>query len=220
MGKIATSDASVRTSCVTFASFYVVRTITDHFYSDYATNELLDRYSDRDIDDQEDFDEMSAAQRRAAEASMARRDRLERGGRRGARAAARSRMPEFLQSDDIEDDGLDGGLLSGMKRRTRRQYDERRDIDDLDGVEDVSGLDVAQPQVLNVFAQELPLEQLSDIKAKSIAEWIANERVRRSIVRHFRQFLMTYVDEHCASVYGQRIRHLGESEPTSPLGTY
>lgn len=56
------------------------------------------------------------------------------------------------------------------------------------------------------------MEQLSDIKAKSIAEWIANERVRRSIVRHFRQFLMTYVDEHGASVYGQRIRHLGESE--------
>ncbi len=67
---------------------------------------------------------------------------------------------------------------------------------------------VKRPCVL----QELPLEQLSDIKAKSIAEWIANERVRRSIVRHFRQFLMTYVDEHGASVYGQRIRQLGESE--------
>jgi DNA replication licensing factor MCM2 len=60
--------------------------------------------------------------------------------------------------------------------------------------------------------QEIPLEQLSDIKAKSIVEWIANDRVRRSIIRHFRQFLMTYVDEHGASVYGQRIRNLGESE--------
>ena len=106
-------------------------------FSDYATNELLDRYSDRDIDDEQEFESMTGAQRRAAEASMARRDRLERGGRRGARAAARSRMPEFLQSDDIEDD-LDGGLLSGMKRRTRKQYDERKDLDDLDGVEDVS----------------------------------------------------------------------------------
>lgn len=81
---------------------------------------------------------MSAAQRRAAEANMARRDRLERGGRRGARAAARSRMPDFLQSDDMEDDDVDGGLLAGMKRRTRRQYDERKDLDDLEGVEDVS----------------------------------------------------------------------------------
>ncbi|KAI0745092.1 MCM-domain-containing protein [Earliella scabrosa] len=170
----------------------------EDFQDDYATNELLDRYSDRDIDDGNEFEELTAGQRRAAEASMARRDRLERGGRRGGRAAVRSRMPEFLQSDDMDDDGLDGGLLSGMKRRTRRQYDERKDLDDMQGVDD-----------------ELPLEQLSDIKAKSIAEWIANERVRRSIVRHFRQFLVTYVDEHGASVYGQRIRQLGESNSES-----
>jgi hypothetical protein len=33
---------------------------------------------------------------------------------------------------------MDGGLgVSRMKRRTRRQYDERRDLDDLDGVDDV-----------------------------------------------------------------------------------
>ena len=61
------------------------------------------------------------------------------------------------------------------------------------------------------------MEQLSDIKAKSIVEWIANDRVRRSIVKHFRQFLMTYVDDHGASVYGQRIRSLGESTFFSAL---
>ena len=49
-------------------------------------------------------------------------------------------------------------------------------------------------------------------QAKSSVEWIANDRVRRSIIRHFRQFLMTYVDEHGASVYSQRVRNLGESE--------
>ncbi|EKM53999.1 uncharacterized protein PHACADRAFT_97745 [Phanerochaete carnosa HHB-10118-sp] len=130
---------------------------------------------------------------------MARRDRLERRGGRGARASRRARYPGFLESDDMEDEDTgEGGLLSQMKRRTRRQYDERRDMDDLEGVED-----------------EIPLEQLSDIKAKSIAEWIANERVRRSIVRHFRQFLMTYVDDNGASVYGQRIRNLGENNSES-----
>ena len=82
---------------------------------------------------------MSAAARRAAEAKMARRDRLERGGRRGQRAARRSHMPNFLESDDIEDEeDMHGGLLSGMKRRARRQYDERKDLDDMEGVEDVS----------------------------------------------------------------------------------
>jgi DNA replication licensing factor MCM2 len=112
-----------------------------HSRSDYATNELLDRYSDADINDEEQFGEMSVGQRRAAEQQMARRDRRERAGRRGGRAAARSRMPQFLESDDAEDEGdIDGGLLSGMKRRTRRQYDERRDIDDMDGIEDVRSL--------------------------------------------------------------------------------
>ncbi|KAI6121457.1 MCM-domain-containing protein [Pisolithus sp. B1] len=167
---------------------------------DYAPNELLDRYSDRAIDDEGEYDAMSTAARRAAEAQMDRRDRLERSGVRGARAAARSRAPRFLQSDDIDDeDILDGGLgVARMKRRTRRQYDERRDLDDMDGMDD-----------------EIPLEQLSDIKAKSIAEWIANDRVRRSIVKHFRQFLMTYVDDNGNSVYGQRIRSLGETNAES-----
>lgn len=165
---------------------------------DYATNDVLDRYSDSGLNDEEDFEGLSLAARRAAEAKMAQRDRREQAGRRGGRAARRSRMPAFLESDDMDEDDDGRGLLAGTKRRVRRQYDERKDLDDLDGVED-----------------ELPLEQLSDIKAKSIVEWIANERVRRSIIRHFRQFLMTYVDEHGASVYGQRIRNLGENNSES-----
>ncbi|KAF9012404.1 MCM2/3/5 family-domain-containing protein [Cyathus striatus] len=154
---------------------------------DYAPNELLDQYSDAGIDDNDELDELSAAARREAERQMARRDRLERVGGRGARAARRSRAPAFLGSDDMDaDDDMDDDMgLSRMRRRTRRQYDERRDIDDLDGIED-----------------EIPLEQLSDIKAKSIVEWIANDRVRRSIVQG-------------ASVYGQRIRNLGENNAES-----
>ena len=113
-------------------------------YSDYAVNQALDRYSDADINDEEDFGEMTAAQRRAAEAAMKRRDRQERRGGRGARASRRARYPGFLESDDMEDEDMeDGGLLSQMKRRTRRQYDERRDLDDLEGVEDVRTADSA-----------------------------------------------------------------------------
>lgn len=60
------------------------------------------------------------------------------------------------------------------------------------------------------------MEQLGDIKAKSIVEWIVTERVRRSIVRHFRNFLVSYVDEHGNSIYGERVRNLGESEQRHP----
>jgi DNA replication licensing factor MCM2 len=77
-------------------------------------------------------------------------------------------------------------------------------------------LTLAAPHYGLYLEKEVPLEQLSDIKAKSIVEWIANDRVRRSIIKHFRQFLMTYVDDHGASVYGQRIRNLGESTSFTP----
>ena len=96
----------------------------------------MDRYSDAGIDDEGDIQELSAAGRRAAEAQMARRDRLESTGR-GRRAARRSRAPAFLDSDDGVEEDLDDVELARMKRRTRRQYDERRDLDDMDGVEDV-----------------------------------------------------------------------------------
>ncbi|KAG1862569.1 MCM-domain-containing protein [Suillus subalutaceus] len=125
--------------------------------------------------------------RRAAEARMNRRDRLERAGKQGMRAANRSRAPQFLEDDDMDDEDTLGDDL-GVARMKH----------DVDGMDD-----------------EIPLEQLSDIKAKSIVEWIANDRVRRSIVKHFRQFLMTYVDENGASVYGQRIRNLGETNAES-----
>jgi DNA replication licensing factor MCM2 len=59
--------------------------------------------------------------------------------------------------------------------------------------------------------QDVPLEHLGDIKADSIAAWIATDSVHKAIEKHFLNFLMTYVDEHGTSVYGQRIRNLGES---------
>lgn len=136
MGLTLPSMAACCTSLLCLNTVIICEIILTRIISDYATNELLDRYSDRDIDDDEDVEEMTAAQRRAADATMARRDRLERGGR-GRRATTRATMPDFLQSDDADDDA-DGGLLSGMKKRTRRQYDERRDADDMEGVEDVS----------------------------------------------------------------------------------
>lgn len=71
---------------------------------------------------------------------MARRDRLEQGGRRGQRAAQRQRMPAFLGDDDMDDEADDELGMSQMKNRTRRQYDERRDMDDMDGIEDVFAL--------------------------------------------------------------------------------
>ena len=58
----------------------------------------------------------------------------------------------------------------------------------------------------------MPLEQLADVKANSVAEWIAIDRVRRAIAVNFRQFLTSYTDEEGNSVHYPLIRNLGESE--------
>lgn len=123
---------------------------------------------------------------------MSRRDR----GAVGSRAARRSRAPAFLQSDE-EDEEPGRGLLDGIStRRRRRQYDEKMDEDDAEGDEE----------------EEVPLEQLGDVKGGSIGEWLNVESVKRSIAKHFKSFLTTYVDDKGASVYGQKIKNLGESE--------
>lgn len=160
----------------------------DNLARDYELNPELDRYSDVGLDDRSSVAEMSRGDRLAAEREMARRDR----GLPGTRASRRSRVPTFLQSDDDDDGGFEGGLLSGVNtRRTRRAYDERMEEDE---------------EVEN----ELSLEHLGDVKTATVAEWIDVPQVRNAIAKHFRSFLMTFTDDQGHSVYGQRIKTLGE----------
>lgn len=166
--------------------------------SDYEENDRLDRYEGIDLDEKE-YDVLDPMARAAAERKMARRDkRADRDGLPGGPGRAggkrRSRAPAFLQSDSEESDG-EAALLE--RRRRRNVYDEAQPAD---GIFDAGD------------EEELPLEQLSDIKANSIKEWIETDAVRRTIMREFRNFLMTYIDDQGTSVYGQRIKALGESE--------
>lgn len=102
--------------------------------SDYAANETLDQYDAEGLDE-EDQEEMTAEQRRKAEYIMNRRDRREKGGKKSSRGG-RSRAPAFLDDEEGEED-MEGETMARMRTRTRHVYDERRDEDDMDGVEDV-----------------------------------------------------------------------------------
>ncbi|KAG2203253.1 hypothetical protein INT46_009167, partial [Mucor plumbeus] len=62
---------------------------------------------------------------------------------------------------------------------------------------------------------EMSLSDLRNMKDSSIAVWITREAVSRGIKREFRDFLQTYVDEHGTSVYGERIRDMGERNKES-----
>ncbi|GAA5984728.1 hypothetical protein JCM10908_003476 [Rhodotorula pacifica] len=160
----------------------------DDMLNDYIENRKLDVYDKGDLNDDEDFSDDPDA-RRAAEERMDRRDR------RVARAAGaagdrrKARMPKFLASD--EEDSEDEGQLLG-RRRVRRLYDEPYGDDD-------AGYD-----------EEMPIEQLSDIRADSLAQWIDEPRTRRTIMREFKNFLLTYTDDNNESVYGSRITQLGQ----------
>jgi DNA replication licensing factor MCM2 len=62
----------------------------------------------------------------------------------------------------------------------------------------------------NIYDEELTLNQLQDVKAASLPDWIAQPAVARTIAREFKSFLLEYTDDHNMSVYGNRIKTLGE----------
>ena len=154
----------------------------DDFERDYKKREN-DEYEGVDIDDEGDYEDLNLADRRQLEARLNRRDR---------ELARRRRMaPAFLQDDDEEADQD----LSRQVRRRRHQYDE--DPDDMDMDE-------------NIMDEELSLETLQDVKASSLQDWVALPAVYRSIFREFKSFLTEYTDDNGTSVYGTRVRTLGE----------
>ena len=155
----------------------------DNFERDYKARED-DTYGGRDIDDEGDFDDMEITDRRQLEARLNRRDRELRKQRR---------LPNAYLADDDDDDVPTGDLTKETRRR-RHRYDEDQDDLDMD----------------NMLDEELSLEALSDIKAASITDWVALPSVHRTIAREFKSFLTEYTDENGTSVYGNRIRTLGE----------
>ncbi|PMD44960.1 putative DNA replication licensing factor mcm2 [Hyaloscypha variabilis F] len=153
----------------------------NNFERDYKPRED-DRYDERDIDDEGDYDDLDVAERRRLEARLNRRDR---------ELARQRRMPAaFLQDEDDEGD-ID---LTAQPRRRRHHYDEDEDEDMQD----------------DIMEEELSLETLQDVKASSLVEWVSQHAVQRTIKREFKAFLTEYTDEHGVSVYGSRIRTLGE----------
>lgn len=152
------------------------------FERDYREKDDNDAYEGIDIDDEGDFDEMALGDRRRLEAQLNRRDR---------EVARRRRMPQAFLQDEDEDGDVD---LTAQPRRRRHHYDEDPD-DEMDQ---------------DIMDEELSLEALQDVKASSLTEWVSQLSVQRTIKREFKAFLTEYTDESGSSVYGNRIRTLGE----------
>ncbi|KIH90440.1 minichromosome maintenance protein 2 [Sporothrix brasiliensis 5110] len=158
------------------------------FERDYREKDETDVYEGIDLDDDNDFDTMDLGDRRRLEARLSRRDR------EVARRQQQGMPTAFLPGDD-DDDGEGGGIdLTAQPRRRRHRMDEDPD-EMLDG---------------DIMDEELSLEALQDVKAASLTGWVSQPAVQRTIKREFKAFLTEYTDESGSSVYGSRIRTLGE----------
>jgi DNA replication licensing factor MCM2 len=155
----------------------------DNFMKDERERRDQDTYQGRMIDDDGDYDELDAATRRQLENRMDKRDR---------ELARRRRMPAAFMPDEEDDAGID---LTKQPRRRRHAYDEDQEDMDLDD---------------NIMEEELSLETLQDVKAANITEWVTLPPVVRTIAREFKAFLTEYIDPQGTSVYGTKIRTLGE----------
>ncbi|KAK7964278.1 minichromosome maintenance protein 2 [Apiospora saccharicola] len=151
------------------------------FEKDYQGKDENDQYEGIDIDDEGEYGDMELAERRQLEAQLNRRDR---------QVARRRQMPNAFLPDDLGSE-VD---LTAQPRRRRHHYDEDPD-EDMDQ---------------DIMDEELSLEALQDIKAASLTEWVSQPAVQRTIKREFKAFLTEYTDENGSSVYGNRIRTLGE----------
>ncbi|KAI0389173.1 MCM-domain-containing protein [Xylariaceae sp. FL0594] len=140
-----------------------------------------DEYERIGLDDEGDYDDMDLGERRRLEARLNRRDR----------EVARRTAPAAFLPDDDEDGDID---LTAQVRHRRRMYDE--DPDDM--------------MDQDIMDEELSLEALQDVKASSLTDWVSQPAVQRTIKREFKAFLTEYTDESGSSVYGNRIRTLGE----------
>ena len=154
----------------------------DNFERDYKAREN-DAYTGADIDDEGDYEDLDVATRRQLEARLNKRDR---------ELARRRRMPAAFLQDEDEDAEMD---LTRQPRRRRHHYDEEQEDEEM-------GEDIMD--------EELSLETLQDVKASSLTDWVALPAVYRSIFREFKSFLTEYTDDNGTSVYGTRVRTLGE----------
>ena len=163
----------------------------DNFERDYKLRGP-EAYMGADIDDEGQYDELDLSTRRQLEDRLNRRDR---------ELARRRNMPAAFMPDEDDDGDID---LTRQPRRRRHHYDEDQDIDMAD----------------NIMEEELSLEALQDVKASNLTDWVAQPAVHRTIAREFKSFLTEYTDDNGTSVYGTRVRTLGEVNAESLQVSY
>lgn len=157
---------------------------------DLIGDDMIDDYKERPEDDR--YDENDIDDDVVDEMDIGDRRQVDR--LLDMRDSYRSQNLELDDEDEMHRGSEDEyGLPT---QRTRRRFEEDLENDDLG-------------------ANEITYAQLIDVKAPSVLEWICQPQVTRTIAREFKSFLLEYVDENGRSVYGPRIREMGEANSES-----
>ncbi|KAL6926948.1 MCM DNA helicase complex subunit [Hanseniaspora valbyensis] len=164
---------------------------------DYNENRKDDNYDvdDRMIDDRflNSDRELNVADRRVIDRQLNARDRM----------LERRRRNDDLLSEFGSHSDMDFALPNNVSRRHKRTgghdaYYGGEDDDDLDEELDEGLYDL------------MSLDELVNVTATSYADWVSQQKVADTIFYELQQFLIEYQDENGRSVYGNRIRILGE----------
>jgi len=155
--------------------------LLENIYQDYQPISALDTYGREGIDDK-DYGNIGYDERAAAESEIDKRydeTRQGMGGRGG----------QFLEGlMDIDED-------DEARRKRRSKFTKGRASDDTDDEQSAEEQDIDdefdQEEEAFQTEEELNLEAF-DVPLR---EWIAQERTRREVMRKFRRFLMTFVED-------------------------
>jgi len=178
---------------------------------DYEEDQAQDRYDvdDDQIDDEGEYDAMDIGSRRAVDAALERRDR---GAGSSRITNSSSQGARFLSEFGSDDAYGDDRLGNADALPSRRRYRSRFAAEELDANNSDEEMD---PQ-----DRPLSLDELRDVKAGSVAEWVTRPVVTHTIMREFKNFLVEYTDANGQSVYGARITTLGEINSESLVVDY
>ncbi|XP_026468705.1 LOW QUALITY PROTEIN: DNA replication licensing factor Mcm2-like [Ctenocephalides felis] len=157
----------------------------DNMEDDYRPMPALDRY-DSDVLDDDDYDNITQADRAAAEQAMRRRDRAM-GVHRDER--------DLVFGDMSEDEDGDAGYSKRSKTQRSTDFEKDIELEDQDMIESI--------------------ENLEDTKGHSTKEWVSMLGPRTEIANRFKGFLRTYVNAKGQYIYKERIRRMCESNKSS-----
>ena len=149
-------------------------------------NTLYIRY-ERELMDDDDYDDMSEGDRQAVEADLRRRDREE------GRLDGRMRRGLLYDSDDEDDEPA---------RRRRRLAERAADGRIIDEEDDMEGVVES-------------VENLEDTRGRPVRDHVSAIGPKTECYNRFKNFLRTYVDARGHNLYKEKIRTMCEQNGAS-----